>query len=228
MLIIFIKKQYYLILAFLLIFIFIPYYNASTTEDFIYIGLVKYRGGDWYSVRKGLENFVKNLKEKDNFPISEKIDDVEFINLNFFNYPILFLNGHGEILFDDKEKTNLKLYLENGGTLIVNDDYGLDESFRDLIKEIFPDNKLIKLPNNHSVFNCYYNFPNGIPKIHEHSGEPSSLWGLYLDKRLSVFYIYSSDIADGWEKEEVHNDPANVREQAYRFGVNLIYYILTN
>ncbi len=202
--------------------------SNTYTEEEIYIGLVEYRGGDWYSVRKGLENFVSNLRTKNNLPVKNKIEDVSFETTECFKYPITFLNGHGEILFDKTEKINLANYLKNGGTLIVNDDYGLDEFFRELVKEIFPENKLVKIPNSHNIFNCYYNFPNGLPKIHEHDGKPASLWGLYLNKRLSIIYIYSSDIADGWEKADVHNNPKHIREKAYKFGVNMIYYILLN
>lgn len=222
------KTSIYLFLCLILFTIFGSSITTVYSEEEIYIGLVKYRGGDWYSVKKGLENFASNLKQRNNLPIRETIDDVSFTTTDCFNYPIVFLNGHGEILFDKTEKNNLVDYLENGGTLIVNDDYGLDEFFRTLINEIFPKNKLVKIPKSHNIFNCYYNFPKGLPKIHEHDGKPANLWGLYLNKRLSIIYIYNSDIADGWEKADVHNNPKHLRDQAYKFGVNMVYYILMN
>jgi hypothetical protein len=200
----------------------------SPQSDYINLGLVKYRGGDWYSAEKAIMNFIRNLKDETNYPIDESVAHIDFKNNDFFNYPLLILNGHGQILFDDNEKSNLKSYLENGGTLIANDDYGLDNSFRNLINELYPENELIILGKDHEIFHCYYNFTQGLPKIHEHDGEPATLWVLYVKKRIAVFYIYSSDILDGWEKPEVHNTSLNLRELAYKFGVNLIYYILIN
>ncbi len=202
--------------------------SLYSNSDKIHIGLVKYKGGDWYSAKKGIINFIDKFKNKFNYPIDNNVDDVTFDSHEIFNYPILILNGHGQILFDDKEKNNMMKYLDNGGTLIVNDDYGLDKSFRELIEEIYPNNELLKLNNDHDIFNCYYEFSEGLPKIHEHDGKPASLWALYLNKRIVIFYIYSSDILDGWEKPEVHNNPEKLIEKAFRFGVNLIYYILTN
>jgi len=195
------------------------------TKDELTIGIVKYKGGDWYDCKNGVNNFLLKVKSRLNIPIQTDPPVVDPSSDELFLYPIILINGHGQILLDSKQKERLKRYLENGGFLIVNDDYGIDKYFRELVKDMLPEQKLVKLPVTHPIFSCYYKFPKGLPKIHKHDDEPAVVYGIYINKKLSVIYIYSSDIVDGWEKEEVHNDPSILREEAYQFGVNILWYV---
>lgn len=210
----------------LFLFLIISPKLYSNNPAMMNFAIAKYSGGDWYGAIKSIENFINNLRTKLNFSVSDELHEVSLDSSDLYNYPLIFLNGHGEILLNRHEKNGLIKYLKHGGTLIVNDDYGLDKHFRSLIKELFPENELVELPKTHEVFSTFYLFKEGIPKIHEHDGEPASLWGLYLNNRLCIFYIYSSDIIDGWDKYEVHKDPKSLRDLAFQFGVNLLYYIL--
>jgi len=147
---------------------------------------------------------------------------------DLWNYPYLYLTGHGSIRFTEAESKRLKEYLERGGFLHADDNFGLDEYFRPEIKRIFPESDLVEIPFDHDIYNIYYDFPEGLPKIHEHHGGPPKGYGLYIDGRLAVFYSYNTDLGDGWEDPEVHNDPEEKRESALRMGVNIILYALTH
>ncbi len=191
------------------------------------IGVIKYRGGDWYSAKSAVINFLVNIKRLAGLPVDENYYVVNLDTDEVFDFPFLFLNGHGEILLDSKEKRQLRRHLINGGFLLVNDDYGLDKHFRELAKELFPDNELVKLPKTHPLMKIYYSF-NAVPKIHKHDEKPPALYGIYYEKRLVVLYIYETDIADGWEPYEVHKDPQDKRMEALKFGINIVYYFLTH
>ena len=218
------RKLFLIIVGFIIIIFYTPAYSSEK----ITIGIIKYRGGDWYDSKNGVTNFLSQLKNRLKIPVITEPPIIDLTNNNIFNYPIVLINGHGQILLDDNEKDTLKKYLDNGGFLLVNDDYGIDKYFRELVHELYPEEKLKKLPNSHKLFNIYYSFPNGLPKIHRHDDEPAAAYGLYHKKRLIILYMYSSDIVDGWEKEEVHKDPVELREKAIKFGINIIWYVLTN
>ena len=192
--------------------------------DFV---ILKYRSGDWYNAFDGVKNFLRELSGRTTVdtlpePIELGLDDERI-----FEHQFLFLNGHVPVILDEKEKANLRKFVLNGGFVFVNDDYGLDESFRKVIAEVFPEYKFEKVAFDHPVYHCFYEFKEGLPKIHEHDGAPPEGWGLFVGGRLAIFYAFESDIADGWDYPEVHNDSADKREAAFRMGVNIVIYSLT-
>jgi len=146
---------------------------------------------------------------------------------DIFSYPFLFITGHGRINLTEKEIENLRKYLWNGGFVYADDDYGMDEYIRREILRIFPSNELIELPLEHPIYQIFYDFPKGLPKIHVHYNGPPHGYGIFLNKRLSLYYTYNTNISDGWANPDVHNDPPQKREQAFRMGVNILYYALT-
>ena len=190
---------------------------------------LKYEGGgDWYWGSSALPNMLEFLKENTNITVDEKEVRVSIMDKELFNYPFLFLTGHGNTKFSDEEVERLKNYLIHGGFLFANDSYGLDKAFRREMKKVFPDKELVELPFSHGIYHCYYDFPNGLPKIHQHDNKPPRGFGIFHEERLVVFYVYESDIADGWEDPQVHNDPPEKREQALKMGVNIITWVLEN
>lgn len=192
------------------------------------IARVKYRGGgDWYNDPSALKNLIAYTNQ--NVPISIDPDyyDVALGSAEIHSYPFLFLTGHGTITANNTEVRNLRTYLENGGFLYVDDDYGLDEHIRDLLTRVFPDEQLLELPFNHPIYSQVFNFPNGLPKIHEHDNESPRGFGLFRNGKLVVYYTYESNLGDGWADPEIHNNPTEVRENAMKMGVNILVYALT-
>ena len=193
----------------------------------VQIARVQYGGGgDWYS-GDPLPNLLRYARQHTLLDLDPEPTTVELGSDRLFTVPILFLNGHGTVAFTDDEAGRLRRYLEGGGFLIVNDDYGLDESVRRELAKVFPGQALQPLPAGHPVYSAHYEFPGGLPKIHEHDGEPARGYGLFHEGRLVVFYAHESDLADGWEPAGVHPDPPEVREAALRMGVNLLVYATT-
>ena len=183
-------------------------------------------GGDWYSDPSSIPNLLNYLAI--NTPISVYPNEIKIklTDNNIGKYPYLYLTGHGNIKLDDDEIISLRSVLMNGAFLHADDNYGMDKSFRREIKRVFPNKDLVPLPKNHLIFNSYYSFENGLPKIHEHDKKPPQAYALFEDERMLLLYTYESDLGDGWEDESVHNDPEEVREQALKMGVNIIYFSL--
>ena len=152
---------------------------------------------------------------------------VRLTDPELWELPYLHMTGHGNVSFSAEEGETLRRYLENGGFLHADDNYGMDESFRREIARVFPDRPLVEVPLTHPVYHIVYDFPRGVPKIHEHDGLPAQGFGIFIDDRLAVFYSYQSDLGDGWEDAEVHDDLPAVREEALRMGVNLFVYAVT-
>ena len=152
---------------------------------------------------------------------------IKLTDNNAKHFPFLYLTGHGNIKFSENEIIELRSILSNGGFLHADDNYGMDKSFRREIKKVFPNKEFVELPHDHPVFSSYYNFENGLPKIHEHDGKPPQALGIYENDKLVILYTYESDLGDGWEDPSVHNDPLEIRELALKMGVNIIYYALT-
>jgi hypothetical protein len=193
------------------------------------IARLKYEGGgDWYSNPSSLPNLLKTLGERTTIRAPQREDNVEITDPMLFNYPYLFLNGHGNIRFTDEEIKILREYFAAGGFLHADDNYGMDSSFRREMKRIFPASLLVELPINHSIYHSFYDFPKGLPKIHEHDNKPSQGFGIFYENRLVVFYTYECDLGDGWEDMDVHNDPPEKREAALQMGINIIVYCLTH
>jgi len=184
-------------------------------------------GGDWYCDPSSLPNLIKYLKT--NTPMTKvgKEIKIKLTDNNAKHFPYLYITGHGNIKFSENEIIELRSILNNGGFLHADDNYGMDKSFRREIKKVFPNKEFVELPHNHPVFSSYYNFENGLPKIHEHDGKPPQALGIYENDKLVILYTYESDLGDGWEDPAVHNDPQEIRELALKMGVNIIYYALT-
>lgn len=183
-------------------------------------------GGDWYS-GDPLPTLVAYARQHSLLDLDPEPITVELTSDRLFTVPVLFMNGHGNVAFTDAEAGRLRRYLEGGGFLIVNDDYGMDQAVRRELGRVFPDQPLQALPASHPVYHAHYDFPDGLPKIHEHDGEPAVGYGLFHEGRLVVFYAAESDLADGWEPAGVHPDPPEAREAALRMGVNLLVYAMT-
>jgi hypothetical protein len=192
------------------------------------IGLVKYRGGDWYNNIDSVKNLLRYISERTSIKVDREPKLVSLESKEIFDCDILYISGHVPINFNETEKKNLRDYLINyKGFVFVNDDYGMDESFRKEIKKVFPEYNLEVVPFSHPIYNVFYKFPNGLPKIHEHDGGPPEGLGIFIEGELRLFYAYNTDIGDGWDSPEVHNDPENVREEAIRMGINIVMYALT-
>ncbi len=194
------------------------------------IGRVKYGGGgDWYGNKTSLRNLLRALKERTSVKIaSEEEVAVEAGSENFFNFPFLWLSGHGPVRFTGKETEKLREHLKNGGFLFADDDYGLEKTFREEMKKIFPDKDLIELPFTHDIYHCFYDLPQGPPKIHEHDGLPPRGYAIVHEGRVVVFFTHEADIGDGLEDAEIHGDPSDKREQAMKMAVNVAIYALTH
>lgn len=185
-------------------------------------------GGDWYSNPSSLPNLMRYLNEQTGIPVSTEEKVVSLTDPDLWNYPYLYLTGHGLVRFSEMAAERLREYLKRGGFLHADDNYGLDEYFRPAIRRIFPQTDWVEIPFEHDIYHCLYEFPNGLPKIHEHHGGPPVGLGIFVEGRLVIFYSYNTDLGDGWEDPEVHNDPPEKREQALQMGANIILYALTH
>ena len=191
------------------------------------IALVKYRGGgDWYANPSSLPNLVKFCNANLNMNLSEPAT-VEVGSKDIFNYPFVHLTGHGNVVFSDEEIKNLRSYLFAGGFLHIDDNYGLDKFIRPQMKRAFPELEFIELPYSHPIYHQTYDFPRGLPKIHEHDNKPPQGFGLIYEGRLICFYTYECDLGDGWEDAAVHQDSEEIRTKALQMGANIIQYVFT-
>ena len=192
------------------------------------IAVLKYNGGgDWYANPTSLKNLILFCNENIGTNIENEPAIIEANNLNIFNYPFVHVTGHGNIIFDQNEIENIRNYLLSGGFIHIDDNYGMDKYIRKEIDKIFPNNDLLELKNNHPIFNSKYKF-NGLPKIHEHDGKDAQAFGITIEGRLVLIYTYESDLGDGWEDQEVHNDSDEVRTKALKMGANIIKYAFEN
>ncbi len=195
--------------------------------DSITIARLQYEGGgDWYANPSSLPNLLAAIRERTGIPVARREVNLRPLDPTLRDYPYLYLTGHGDVRFSPAERDALRNYLLAGGFLHADDNYGLDESFREELAEIFPDTELTEIPADHPVFHIFFDFPEGLPKVHEHDGEPPQALGIFHGGRLVVFYSYESDLGDGWEDEDVHDDPPEIRERALRMGVNLFMFVL--
>ena len=183
-------------------------------------------GGDWYANPSGLPNLLRAIHERTGLPVSTEPARTRLTDPSLWSYPYLYMTGHGNVRFSAEEVEVLRRFLLEGGFLHVDDNYGLDESFRREVRRVFPDRELQEIPATHPVFNVLYEFPEGLPKIHRHDGAAPQALGIFDRGRLVLFYSYESDLGNGWEDPEVHEDPPQTREAALRMGVNLFLYAL--
>ena len=185
-------------------------------------------GGDWYANPSSLPNLLAAIRERTALPVEATEARVTLLDDRLWDYPFLHMTGHGNVKFSDEEVKRLREYLERGGFLHADDNYGLDESFPRGIKRVFPDRELVDVPLSHPIYHLVYDFPKGIPKIHEHDGKPARGFGIFLGDRLAVYYSYSSDLGNGWEDTSTYHDPPALHEAALRMGVNLFTYAVTS
>lgn len=192
------------------------------------IARLKYNGGgDWYNGPTEEPNLLKFVQQNTNIDVDPEYQFVDLSSDKLFSYSFLFMTGHGNIAFSDYEVQRLRTFLTNGGFLYADDDYGMDLAFRREMKKVFPEQNLVELPFSYGLYHCQFQFPNGVPKIHEHNGKPPQGFGIFFKGRLVVYYTYESNPSDGWDDPEVHNDPEPVRQEALQFGTNIVVWALT-
>lgn len=190
------------------------------------IALAKYGGGgDWYANPTSLPNLIRfsNMELRSN--IHPEPATVEVGSQEIFNYPFVHLTGHGNVVFSSSDARNLRLYLESGGFLHIDDNYGIDAFIRREMKKVFPEREFVELPHNFPIFSQKFNFPDGLPKVHEHDNKPPQAFGLFINDRLVCLYTFEADLGDGWEDAEVHKDPETVRLKALQMGANILSYV---
>jgi len=199
-------------------------------QDGVPIARVKYQGGgDWYSDEQSLVELFRFARQNTLLDLPEKEQVVELTSDKLYTFPYLYLTGHGNVTFSDGEAERLRRYLRNGGFLHIDDNYGLDEHIRRELDKVFPDRSLQEVPFSHPIYHVRYDFPNGLPKIHEHDGEPPKGYGILDDSgRIMVFYTVESDLGDGWEPQAVHNNPPEKRRKALQMGTNILAYAMTH
>ena len=212
-----------------LILMIYPVIPASATpeSDQVVVARLQYGGGgDWYNDRSVIPNLMREVNRRTDIEAAEEEVILELTDPELFQYPFLFMTGHGNIKFSEEDIKRLRLYLAHGGFLYADDDYGMDEAFRREMKRVFPESDLVELPFNHPIYHILFDFPSGPPKIHEHDGKPPQGLGLFHEGRLVLYYTYESNISDGWADPEVHQDPPKIREQAFGMGLNILLYAL--
>ena len=192
------------------------------------IALLKYNGGgDWYVNPTSLPNLIKFCNANLGTSLEAKPATVEVGSADIFQYPFVHMTGHGNVVFSDAEAANLRMYLISGGFLHADDNYGLSNFIRKEMKKVFPELELVELPYNHPIFHQKYNFPNGLPKIHEHDNKPPQAFALFWEGRMVSLFTYESDLGDGWEDYIVHKDSEATRTKALQMGANIIQYVFT-
>lgn len=201
----------------------------AQSDGQIKLARIKYRGGgDWYNDPSALKNLIEFTNRQVPISIDTEYDDVAIGSRDLFKYPFAFLTGHGTIAINDAEANNLREYLDNGGFLYVDDDYGLDDNFRKMINQVYPNEKLVEIPFKHPIYHQVYDFPDGVPKIHEHDGKPPQGFALFRNGHMVIYYTYESNLADGWTNPEVHNDPEPLRQKSLQMGANILVYALVS
>ena len=215
--------KYSILLAFIIL-------SSSFQTDYsIKIAKLKYDGGgDWYGNRTALPNLANFCNQNLKTSINPQDEIVEAGSSEIFNYPYIYMTGHGNVLFSPKDASNLRKYLMAGGFLHIDDNYGLDKYVRTEMKKVFPELDFVELPFNHPIYNQRYKFPNGLPKIHEHDGKPAQGFGLIYKGRLVCYYDYECDLGNGWEDPGIYNDSEEKRQLALKMGANIIQYVFSN
>lgn len=201
--------------------------QADTDPSKMRIGKLKYDGGgDWYSNPTSLPNLLSFVNQNSTTSLASTEDVVEPGSTQLFQYPYVYMTGHGNVSFSDSDARNLRNYLIAGGFLHVDDNYGMDKYIRRELKKVFPELELVDLPFSHPLYHQHFDFESGIPKIHEHDGKPAQCLALIHDGRVVVVYTVETDLGDGWEDPAVHNDPEPLRQQALQMGANILLYAL--
>jgi hypothetical protein len=213
---------------FLVVIAFFLCSNGLFGQNQIKIAKLKYNGGgDWYANKTALPNLIKFSNRELGTSLKSDEDVVEVGSTDLYTYPYVYMTGHGNVVFSMEEANNLRSYLMGGGFLHIDDNFGLDKFIRIELKKVFPELELVELPFNHPLYHQKFDFPKGLPKIHEHDGKPAQGFGLLFEGRLVVFYSYECDLGNGWEDPRIHNDPEEKRQQALQMGANILSYCFT-
>lgn len=184
-------------------------------------------GGDWYANPSGLPNLLREIRARTGLRLAERPLQLKITDPNLWTQPYIYITGHGNIRFTEEEVQILRTYLTSGGFLHADDNYGMDESFRREMRRIFPDKEMVELPASHPIYHVMYDLPNGLPKVHQHDGKRPQGFGIVHEGRVVVFYSYESDLGNGWEDAGRYNNPPEAREAAFRMGVNLFLYAMS-
>ena len=201
---------------------------GQSAENSFRIAKLKYNGGgDWYANKTALPNLIRFCNEQLNMNIDPEDEIVEVGSPEIFSYPFVYMTGHGNVVFSQQEAENLRNYLLSGGFLHIDDNYGLDKFIRLEMKKVFPELSFVELPFNHPIYRMKFEFASGLPKIHEHDGKSPQGFGIIHEGRLVCFYTYECDLGNGWEDQEIYNDPEEVRQLALKMGANIVIYALT-
>lgn len=201
---------------------------ASFSQKGTQLALLKYGGGgDWYANPTSLTNLIEFCNRNLGTNLVKDYATVDVGSGEIFNYPFIHMTGHGNVFFTEQEAQNLRKYLSGGGFLHIDDNYGMDPFVRPQMKKVFPELDFVEIPFDHPVYHQKYDFPNGLPKIHEHDNKPPQGFGLIFEGRLVCFYTYECDLGDGWEDREVHKDSEETRLKALRMGANMVEYVFT-
>ncbi len=199
--------------------------RAQGAPPLMTVGRLHYDGGgDWYANPSSLPNLLEAIRTRTPIRVGREEKVVTLAGDDLWNTPYIYMTGHGNVHWSDADLRTLRRYLVQGGFLHVDDNYGMDASIRGELARLFPGKPLVEVPLAHPIYHLVYDFPRGIPKIHEHDGKPAQGFGIFLDGRLAVYYSYQSDLGDGWEDPDVHHDPPEKHEAALRMGVNLYAY----
>lgn len=215
-------------IGFLIVFVICTAFNPGQEKP-LKIALLKYNGGgDWYANPTSLPNLIKFCNKNLSMNLQADPPTVEVGSAELFNYPMVHMTGHGNVVFNAQELENLKSYLIAGGFLHADDNYGMDKFIRPQLENLFPGTKLVELPFSHPIFHQKFDFSKGLPKTHEHDNKPAQAFGLFYEGRLVVLYTYESDLGDGWEDPSVHKDSPEVHERALKMGANIVSYCFKN
>jgi hypothetical protein len=205
------------------------FFIVSTFSISQEIAVLKYRGGgDWYANTTALPNLINFCNNNINTTINENPKTVTATSIDIFEYPFIHMTGHGNVYFSLEDAENLRNYMYSGGFLHIDDNYGMDKYIKKELKKVFPNQVIKEIPSNHQIFSNAFNFPNGLPKIHEHDGKPPRAYGYFYNDKLICLYTTESDLGDGWENKEIHNDSQEIRLKALQMGANIIKYAFEN
>lgn len=212
----------------LVLFAILFFLLQSQTKPSYQLAVLKYNGGgDYYANPTALPNLIKFCNKELKTNISIDVPYVEAGSADLFEFPMVHMTGHGNVVFSRSELENIRTYLRGGGFLHIDDNYGMDQFIRPEIKKLFPDIDLVEIPSNHKIFNQTYKL-NGLPKIHEHDGKPAQAFGIIIEGKIVLLYTYETDLSDGWENQEVHGDQELKRTEALKMGANILSYAFMN
>lgn len=211
----------------LLFFFFILIQAQTYAQEAFQVAVLQYKGGgDWYANPSAVPNLVDFCNRALDMNIGTEVPYVEVGSSDLFNYPFVHMTGHGNVVFNQADVQNLRSYLISGGFLHISDNYGMDPYIRAQMKQVFPELEFIELPFDHPIYHQAFDFPKGLPKIHEHDELPPQGFGLIYEGRLVCFYDFECDLGDGWEDPEVHRDPEDMRRKALEMGANILRFVL--